>query len=75
MSHSDTVVRKYFTANSTFAQKPGGEEGASRADISVKSRENRQCSGTEAIRARGHVLLACSDQGACHRRSDESWWW
>jgi len=22
------VVRKYFTVNSTFAQKPGGEEGA-----------------------------------------------
>lgn len=70
MSRLDTVVRKYFTVNSTFAQKPGGEEGASHAGIWVKSRKNRQCSGTEPVRARGHVLLACSDQGARHRRSD-----
>ena len=69
MSHSDAVVRKYFTANSTFAQKPRGEEGASHADIWVKSRESRQGSGTEAVRARGHVLLACGDQGARHDQS------
>lgn len=75
MSHSDTVVRKYFTANSTFAQKPRGEEGASHADSWEKSRENRQCSGTEAVGARRPVLLSCRDQEASHRRSDQTWWW